>query len=170
MTVQERMERVRAILEEPVSMGRFIEPIRVGSLKNRGACGVVTGFSFGLNNLSYRGIWLSTFEDIRVVVDGEVVPTGEMVLSLKGMKFLIRDLGGHSEVFWGAEDSCEVIIYRLGGLPEGKHRISIDLMRRNDFGHTVGNGEEGYEEAMEFLNPMTVHGEAEMEVSKAWEV
>ena len=46
MTVQERMERLRAILEEPVSMGRFIEPIRVGSLKNRGACGVCHGFFF----------------------------------------------------------------------------------------------------------------------------
>ena len=170
MTVQERMEEARRLLEVLPVMGRFISPIQANSLKNRDICGVITGYSFGFNNLSYRGIWLSTFEDIHVKLDGKEVPQGSMVLSIKGMKIPVRDLEGHSEVFWGAEDSCEVIIYRLGGLPEGKHRISIDLMRRNDFGHTVGNGEEGYEEAMEFLNPMTVHGEAEMEVSKAWEV
>ena len=164
MTVQERMEEARRLLEVLPVMGRFISPIQSNSLKNRDICGVITGYSFGFNNLSYRGIWLSTFEDIHVKLDGKEVPQGSMVLSIKGMKIPVRDLEGHSEVFWGAEDACSLLVYQLGGLAKGKHKVEVEMLRRNDFGHTVGNGTDGYEEAQEFLNPMHICDAAEMEV------
>lgn len=165
MTIQERMEIARQLLEKPSAIGRFISPIQEGSLQNHCVCGVVTGYEFTLNNLSYRGIWLSTFEDIQITLDGERVPQDQVVLCLKGMKIPPRDLPGHSEVFWGATDVCQILVYQIGGLSQGTHKVEIDLVRRNDFGHTVGNGEEGYAEALEFLNPMKIHDEAEMEVA-----
>lgn len=125
MTVQERMEEARRLLEVLPVMGRFISPIQANSLKNRDICGVITGYSFGFNNLSYRGIWLSTFEDIHVKLDGKEVPQGSMVLSIKGMKIPVRDLEGHSEVFWGAEDACSLLVYQLGGLAKGKHKVAV---------------------------------------------
>lgn len=164
MTVEERMEKARELLDVPPVMGPSISPIREGSLHNRSICGVVTGYEFRLNNLSYRGIWLSTFEDILVKVDGKEVSKFQMVLCLNGTKYPIRDLGGHSEVFWGATDKCEIIVYTMGGLSKGKHTVELEVIRRNDFGHTVGNGTEGYEEALEFLNPMRISDKAEMEV------
>ena len=164
MTIEERMAKARELLEVPMMMGRFISPIKAGSLENRHVCGVATGYTFGLNNLSYRGIWLSTFEDVKVTVDGAEVPKENVVLALKGMKFPVRTLPGHSEVFWGAEDTCSVIVYQIGGLAAGVHQIAIDMVRRNDFGHTVGEGTQGYEEAQEFLNPQHIHDEAQMEV------
>lgn len=167
MTIQERMEKARELLEVPMMMGRFISPIKAGSLQNRNICGAVTGYSVGLNNLSYRGIWLSTFEDVKITMDGSEVPQENIVLDLKGIKIPVRDLPGHSEVFWGAEDNCRLIVYQIGGLAAGTHQVAIDLVRRNDFGHTVGNGTEGYEEAQEFLNPQHIHDEAQMEVANA---
>lgn len=165
MTVEERLKKAHEILDQPMIMGSFSGPIKAGSLQNHTICGVTTGYSFRLNNLSYRGIWVSTFEDIRVTVDGKEVPKEYIVLELKGMKLPIRDLGGHSEVFWGAEDECSLLVYQIGGLSAGRHRIAVDFIRRNDFGHTVGNGTEGYEEAQEFLHPLHIHGEEEMEVA-----
>lgn len=164
MTVEERLKKAHEILDQPMVMGSFIGPIKSGSLRNHSVCGVTTGYTFRLNNLSYRGIWLSTFEDVRVTVDGKEVPQEYIVLELKDMKFPIRDLGGHSQVFWGAEDECSLLVYQIGGLSAGRHHIAVDFVRRNDFGHTVGNGTEGYEEAQEFLNPLHIHGEEEMEV------
>ena len=167
MTLNERMAKARELLETPPMVGRFIEPIQAGSLRNHTVCGVVTGFSFDLNNLSYRGIWLSTFEDIKIAIDDKEVPQDHIVLSVKGIKIPIRDLGGHSEVFWGAEDNCRLIVYQIGGLEPGSHHVSIDFVRRNDFGHTVGNGAEGYEEALEFIHAQHVHDEAEMQIKEA---
>jgi len=164
MTVEEKMIKIQKLLEGSAAIGRFNNPIKEGSLTNRNICGVTTGYTFGLNNLSYRGIWLSTFEDIKIMVDGSEVLQENVVLSIKDMKIPVRDLSGHSEVFWGAEDVCGLIVYQIGGLAAGKHKIVIDLKRRNDFGHTVGNGTQGYEEAQEFLNPLHIRDEAELEV------
>ena len=150
MTLEERLKKAREILEQPMIMGNPAGPIKAGSLQNHTVCGVTTGYTFQLNNLSYRGIWLSTFEDIRIAVDGKEVPQEYIVMELKGMKLPIRDLGGHSEMFWGAEDVCSLLVYQIGGLPAGKHRIAMDFVRRNDFGHTVGNGTDGYEEPRNF--------------------
>jgi len=153
ISFDEKMAAVRELLSSASAVPAFTNPLKADTLKNRDICGVITGYSFQIDNLSYRGIWISTIEKISVIVDGEEVPQDHMVLSVKGMKIPLKNLGGHTEVFVGAEDELRVVVYRLGGLSEGKHHITLKITRRNDFGHTVGNGTEGYEEATEFTVP-----------------
>ena len=157
--VEERMEIVKEIIGKKGGLPSFCNPLKAGGLENRDICGVITGYTVALDNLSYRGIWVSTIEDIRLTVDGEETPRDRMVLQVKDMNLPLRDLGGHTEVFIGAADPCRILVYQLGGLAAGEHRVTLTMTRRNDFGHTVGNGTEGYQEALEFTHPGTVTAE-----------
>ena len=158
-SVEERMKVVKEIVGRKGGLPSFCNPLKAGTLKNRDICGVITGYTVELDNLSYRGIWVSTIEDIRLTVDGEEVPQDIMVLKVKDMNLPLRDLGGHTEVFIGATDPCRILVYKLGGLAAGEHKVTLTITRRNDFGHTVGNGTEGYEEALEFTHPGTITAE-----------
>lgn len=158
-TLDERMGIVKKIIFEQPGM-LMTKPLKEGSLKNKNIEGCCTGYTFEVDNLSYRGIWVSTIEGIRIVVDGEEVETSDIMLSLKGMKFPVCDLLGHTEVFWGARDRCVINVNKVGGLSKGKHTVEIEILKRADFGHSYGEGEEGYENATEFHHPEVIKDQA----------
>ncbi|MDR2381396.1 MAG: DUF6379 domain-containing protein [Bifidobacteriaceae bacterium] len=136
-------ERLDFVEKSSVFSLNLMRPLKEGSLKNKVIGSAVTGYSIQLNNLSYRGIWVSTFEDIQLTVDGEPVPKHNMVFRLGALCIPIDDLGGHSEVFWGATDVVSLDVYQVGGLSAGEHHVAITIKRRNDFGHSVGDGSDG---------------------------
>ncbi len=152
MTIEEKI----AAIDAASGHGGFMsnDLIAEGSLKNKIVCGCRTGYMFRLNNLSYRGVWISTLENIRLKVDGEEVSHNDMSIRLRDFFCNVDETGNNTDVFWAAKDECWVIVNRVGGLSAGEHTIEIEISKRNDFGHSFGEGEEGYaENAHEFQHP-----------------
>lgn len=56
-----------------------------------------------------------------------------MLVCIKGMKIPVSNLGGHTEVFWDAQDQCMISVNQIGGIPAGEHTLRMDMMR-----HAVG--------------------------------
>ena len=69
------------------------------------------------------------------------------------MKYPIDALVRHSEIFWGTADACEISVNKIGGLAPGQHKLEVEILKRQDFGHSFGEAEEGYEEAEELKTP-----------------
>lgn len=162
-TIDERMAIVKSIIFDQPGM-LMTKPLKERTLMNKSIGQCCTGFTFEIDNLSYRGIWISTLEGINLKVDGVDVPQEDIMLCLKGMKFPICDLSGHTEVFWGARDKCVINVNKVGGLSKGKHEIEIEILKRADFGHSYGEAEEGYENATEFHNPEVIKDKAVYEI------
>ena len=157
-SIEERKKIVMPILER--RMGGFTKPLKAGSLKNKVFGNSCTGYTFQLNTLSYRGVWVSTIEDIELTVDGEKVPKRDMLFCVRGLKIPIDNLGGHTEVFWGPEDDAIINVNKVGGLKPGEHKVEIVIKKRSDFGHSYGEAEQGYENATEFHNPAIIKDES----------
>lgn len=164
--MEKTMEERRKMVEEELNKNFFLmkQVLVKDSLENRLVKGVATGYSLQLANLSYRGVWLSTIEGIELTVDGEVVPHDHILVELNGNKYSICDLVNQTETFWGAKDACRIIVYRVGGLAKGPHKVKIVVLKRSDFGHSYGEGTEGYEEAAEFHMPLKMSESMMMEI------
>ena len=162
-SVEERLAIVNKILFGG-NFALMTDPIKRGSVHNKMIREKCTGFSMELDNLSYRGIWISTIEDIKLVLDGQSISKDDMLIRIKGMTIPIDALGEHTEVFWGPEDKCILEVNMVKGLLKGKHKIELCILKRADFGHSYGNGIEGYENAHEFLNPEIIRDALVVEV------
>ena len=150
-----REERIAAI-DAATGHGGFMsnDLIWEGSLKNKVICGCRTGYKFRLNNMSYRGVWISTLENISLKVDGEEVSHNDMSIQLRDFLCNVDETGNNTDIFWAAKDACWVIVNKVGGLAPGEHTLEIEIAKRNDFGHSFGEAEEGYaENALEFQHP-----------------
>ena len=157
-TIDERRELLQKYT------GRFripqmTKPLKPGTCHNRVIEGCCTSYEFQIDTLSYRGIWISTIEDIELIVDGEQIPKSNMMFFCNGINYSIDNMVNHTECFWDAESPGMLRVYRVGGLPKGDHSFEITISKRSDFGHSFGNGTEGYEEAVEFHVPMKIHDE-----------
>ncbi len=133
------------------SMSRGL--LKPGSLRLRSYDGNAIGYDFDLLTLFYRGVWLSTMESFRLVVDGEEVSHHDILFRIHDLSIQIDNVAQHCDVFWGTMDTATITVYRAGGLPKGEHTFELEIVRRQDFGHSFGEGTEGYEDASEFLNP-----------------
>ena len=96
-TVEEKIAAIDAAL----SFGGFMgsELVRPGSLENKIICGCRTGYRFRLNNLSYRGVWISTLENIRLKMDGEEVPHCDMSIKLRDFACQVDETGNNTDIF-----------------------------------------------------------------------
>lgn len=160
-SIRERIE----IVDKLLSRGGLVltDPLMPGTLKNKvfddGAC---TGYRFRLNNLSYRGVWLSTIENIELTVDGKPVSKTDISLCLGNFSCTIDELRNNCNVFWGVTDECSINVNKVSGLAPGEHRFEILIAKRNDFGHSYGEGTdlEGYNrDATELQRPTVVRDE-----------
>jgi len=155
-SIQERLQIVDQVLGHRLLMTK---PLKAGTLKNKAIAGRCTGYSFQIDNLSYRGIWVSTLEDIELTVDGSPVPKSDLLFCIHGLTIPIDNLGGHSEVFWGGRDDGIISVNKVGGLAPGDHKFEIIIKKRADFGHSYGEGLQGYEDATEFHQPAVIKDE-----------
>ena len=152
------LEERRAIAEPLMNRGMTMtSPLKPGTCKNRVIGGSCTGYEFQIDTLSYRGIWISTIEDITLTVDGEEVPKSHMLFFCNGISYSIDDMVTHTENFWGCLDAGILRVYKVGGLAKGDHTFEITIKKRADFGHSYGEGTQGYENATEFHNAATIH-------------
>ena len=155
-SIQERIEIVQSLLGIRMLIAK---PLKAGTLKNKVFGRSCTGYTFEIDTLSYRGSWVSTIEDLELTVDGERVSKSDMLFCVNGVKIPIDDLGGHTEVFWGARDAGIINVNKVGGLKPGEHKFEIVIKKRADFGHSYGEAEQGYENATEFHDPVVIKDE-----------
>lgn len=158
-TLEERVKSVQDVLNGQMII-IMTRPLKAGTLKNRVVCKSRMGYSVEIDNLSYRGVWLSTLEGIRLWVDDVEIPQENMMICLKDLKMPLCDMEGHTEIFWGARDTFTINVYQVGGLAPGEHKVAVEIAKRSDFGHSYGEGTEGYEEAREFHHPQYIRDEA----------
>lgn len=152
MTLDERLEVINQIISASGGFGQT-DPLKEDSLENRRIGDACTGYSFQVNNLSYRGVWLSTLEEIRVWVDGQEIARNRLSVELKGVRYPLCTVPDQNETFWGAADPLRIHVNQVGGLEAGEHTVRVAIRKRTDFGHSYGEGTSGYEEAHEFLTP-----------------
>lgn len=152
-SIEERRKIVAPKLERSMLM---TSPLKAGTCRNRIIEGSCTGYEFQIDNLSYRGIWISTIEDIELTVDGERIPKSNMMFFCNGIGYSVDDMVTHTENFWGCMDSGVLRIYKVGGLSKGSHKFELTVKKRADFGHSYGEGLTGYENATEFHTPQTI--------------
>ncbi|MGI6334718.1 MAG: C-glycoside deglycosidase beta subunit domain-containing protein [Saccharofermentanales bacterium] len=163
-SVQERLEIVDQVIGSRLLMTK---PLKADSLRNRVFGDSCTGYSFQIDNLSYRGIWVSTIEAIELKVDGEAVAQEDMLFCIRDLKIPLVALGGHSEIFWGSRDEARISVNRVGGLKPGAHHFEILIKKRADFGHSYGEGEQGYEDATEFHTPLEIRDQTTYVIKEA---
>lgn len=152
------MEERRAIVE-PLLHSTMVQtkPLKAGTCKNRVIDGCCTSYEFQIDNLSYRGVWISTIEDIALRVDGVDIPKSHMMFFCNGIGYSIPDMVTHTENFWNCLDTATLRVYQVGGLPSGDHQFELTIKKRMDFGHSYGDGLEGYDTATEFHTPEIIH-------------
>ncbi len=158
LTIQERLEMVDQCLNKASGLV-LRDPLKPGTLRNKVFGGACTGYRFQLNNLSYRGVWLSTIEFFQLTVDGERVPSSDIRICLDHFSCTPENLCNNTDVFWGCMDKCYVDVNRVGGLAPGEHTFVLELKKRLDFGHSYGEGTENYEDAVDLMNPTYVRHE-----------
>lgn len=158
--VEERMAVAKRILGGATML--MTKPLI--SLENRVIEGTCTGYQIQINNLSYRGIWLSTLEEIELAVDDKKIDRRDILLELNGTLYPLHTLQNQTETFWGIEDKCYLYVNCVGGLSNGSHKVELKVAKRLDFGHSYGEGAEGYDKAEEFHNPQVIIDEAEFTV------
>jgi hypothetical protein len=152
-SIEERL----AVVKSTSSYNRvFTKPLKPGTCKNRVIEKSCTGYTFQIDNLSYRGIWVSTLEDIELTVDGVKVPKSDMLFKVHGLNIPIEEMVHHSYVFWWAKDQAIVSVNRVGGLPKGDHKFELIIKKRQDFGHSYDDGPGAYDRAVEFHKPQTI--------------
>jgi hypothetical protein len=88
------------------------------------------GFRFDLRMPWYRALPLSCLEGLEVKIDGEVVPSGELRLSLEGTSYALSDLPPLHDDWWYVADAAEVRAPRPGGLPAGEHELDVTVALR----------------------------------------
>lgn len=151
------IEERKAIVEPLLNVRRvFTRPLKPGTCKNRVIEGCCTGYDFQIDNLEYRGIWVSTLEDIELIVDGNTVSKTDMLMKIHGMNIPVEDLIQHSYVFWWAKDTCVISVNKVGGLSKGAHHFKLIIKKRPDFGHSYDDGPDAYEHAVEFHHPSEI--------------
>ncbi len=153
-TMEERRGIVDAVLGH--NKLQIAKPLKPGTCHNRMIDGSCTSYEFQIDTLSYRGIWISTIEDIALTVDGESVPKSNMMFFCNGIGYSIDDMVSHTENFWGVLDPGMLRVYKVGGLSKGEHKVEITIKKRADFGHSYGEGTQGYENATEFHTPEVI--------------
>ena len=58
------------------------------------------GLALALTLPWYRSLWLSSVSTLRLTVDGQEVPSGDLALELGGARYALADLPGRSETLW----------------------------------------------------------------------
>jgi hypothetical protein len=145
------IEERKAIVLPLLNVKRvFTKPLKSGTCKNRVIEDSCVGYNFQIDNLEYRGIWVSTLEDIELTVDGKKVPKSDMLFKVHGMNIPIDELIHHSYVFWWAEDPGIISVNKVGGLSKGDHTFRILIKKRKDFGHSYDDGPGAFSRAVEF--------------------
>jgi len=94
--------------------------------------GRVVGFNLGVFLNYYRGLPVSSIENLEVKVDDEAVPQHLVCAVVNEKKFSVEQLPSLHAEFWGIRKKVDLEIYN-GGLESGEHEVELTLHLRNPY-------------------------------------
>jgi len=96
--------------------------------------GKVTGFQFRVRIPNYRGLYASLIDGISVRV-GDLIDVGPDVplWTLGGTTYTLQQLWDSDGVRWPLEEAAVVTVPFPGGLPDGTHEVSVEILLRASY-------------------------------------
>ncbi|MFC9351820.1 DUF6379 domain-containing protein [Arthrobacter sp. NPDC057013] len=92
----------------------------------------------------YRSLWLSSVSTLKLVVDGEEIPTEDLSLELGGIRYPLPDLPEQSETLWFLQEHPLLIARRNNPVSLGdRHQISVIGKLRLPY-MQIAPGEDGH--------------------------
>lgn len=88
--------------------------------------GKPVGFQLQMRLANYRGYLLSQIEDIRISVDGEVIPRGNIRFSVGGRTYTLDEMEEVIDNRWELRQVATVTCLKPDGLAPGMHEISAE--------------------------------------------
>lgn len=94
----------------------------------------ITGFQFRARIPNYRGLYASLIDGISVRV-GDLVDVGPDVplWTLGGTTYTLQQLWESDDVRWPLEEAAVVTVPFAGGLPDGTHEVSVEILLRASY-------------------------------------
>lgn len=84
------------------------------------------GLALSLTLPWYRSLWLSSVSTLRLTIDGEEVPAGELAFELDGVRYALADLPQQSETLWYLQSHPLLIVRRAAPVALGEtHEVGI---------------------------------------------
>jgi len=90
----------------------------------------ILGYELFCGYPSYRGTFLSCIESFALYVDGARVPDETIYFHLNGKQFLLSQLKDLYMEYWFVLDKARLTVLREGGLPAGRHEVTIRMRHR----------------------------------------
>jgi hypothetical protein len=84
------------------------------------------GFQLQMRLANYRGYLLSQIEDIRISVDGEAIPRGDIRFSIGGKTYTLDEMEEVIDNRWELRQVATVTCLKPDGLAAGMHEISAE--------------------------------------------
>src|SRR6478752_5963364 len=96
--------------------------------------GEITGFQFRIRMPSYRGMTASLIDGIGVSIPGLVDVAVDVPLwTLQGKTYTLAQLWESDGVRWPLEEAAIVTVPLPGGLPDGTHEVSVEVLLRASY-------------------------------------
>jgi len=80
----------------------------------------------------YRGLHLSCITAFELRIDGQAVPSGNLLFSLHGKEFAIDELRDQYTEFWGIKDRATLECF-TGPIAEGEHDVELTMRFRSPY-------------------------------------
>lgn len=90
------------------------------------------GFSLDIGLNYYRGLPLSTIEELELSVDGERIPDHLLLFEYNRKLIPHSHLSRAFTEFWSLKKPLRVLVYQ-GGLAEGDHDIDLKVIMRSPY-------------------------------------
>lgn len=111
----------------------FTDVICDDSLKHIFANGKKVGYQFDVRLSYYRGHFLSTIDELRVIVDGKEVKRQDVRFCLRGNEYGIDQLAMLGNVFWPITESATIKVFKEGGICSGEHKVEFIMFFRSPY-------------------------------------
>lgn len=85
------------------------------------------GLALALTLPWYRSLWLSSVSSLRLTVDGQDIPAGDLSLELGGVRYALADLPAQSETLWYLQEHPLLIAKRENPVSLGE-KLRIQLV------------------------------------------
>jgi hypothetical protein len=87
--------------------------------------GEVVGFQLGARLPYYRGIFLSLFGNLDLVVDGERFTREQITVTVHGNTYTLDEMETEVEDRWEFGEVAIITVLKPGGLSPGEHKVEL---------------------------------------------
>jgi hypothetical protein len=80
----------------------------------------------------YRGLHISNIIEFGLKLDGQTVPSSNIIFKLRDKEFAISELADQYTEFWGVKDRATLECF-IGPVAEGEHDVELTLRLRSPY-------------------------------------